>query len=359
MVIDMPDTADFVGNSTQTLTTGVGSMPGKSPNEAMSVIAGEVPGLPFLPELPARGPGADMIGRTGAMLAGISGDLNLEPVPTGWRLASAPTQSMRMAKSWLGEDQDYAEERFGNSEGLFKLQLAGPWTFAASVETAKGALALGDAGLVREIGEATVLAMREFATRVSARLPNRRIVVQVDEPALPGVLRGSIPTASKYSSYAAIPEADAAAILTAVAALGRDPADRTLTGVVLHCCEDFPFQVAQTAGFAGISLDLTRPVAAWRDEGVAAAVEAGRSVHAGVLPALPDLTQTGPEPVLNRLTSQGWGRLESLWSRTGLSAERLGDVTVTESCGFAGATWPHVRAALAAANQIAQRCHTR
>ena len=32
-------------------------MPGTDPDEAMRVIAGELPDFPYLPELPDRGPG--------------------------------------------------------------------------------------------------------------------------------------------------------------------------------------------------------------------------------------------------------------------------------------------------------------
>ena len=53
--------------------TGIGSMPGTNPAEAMRVIAGELPDFPHLPELPDRGPGADLTGRTAALLVDIAG----------------------------------------------------------------------------------------------------------------------------------------------------------------------------------------------------------------------------------------------------------------------------------------------
>ncbi len=64
--------------------TGVGSMPGTDPAEASAVVTGETPDLPALPELPARGVGADMIGRTAGMLV----DIATEVVPTGWRVTA-------------------------------------------------------------------------------------------------------------------------------------------------------------------------------------------------------------------------------------------------------------------------------
>ena len=45
--------------------TGVGSLPGTEPREAAALVTGELPDLPHLPELPGRGPGADMVGRAG------------------------------------------------------------------------------------------------------------------------------------------------------------------------------------------------------------------------------------------------------------------------------------------------------
>ena len=51
--------------------TGVGSLPGTDVSEAMKTVLGELPDLPYLPELPARGPGADMIGRTAGLLVGL------------------------------------------------------------------------------------------------------------------------------------------------------------------------------------------------------------------------------------------------------------------------------------------------
>ena len=58
-------------------------MPGTNPAEAMRVIAGELPEFPHLPELPARGPGADLTGRTAALLV----DIPVEVSPRGRRLA--------------------------------------------------------------------------------------------------------------------------------------------------------------------------------------------------------------------------------------------------------------------------------
>src|SRR5690606_8774660 len=44
--------------------TGIGSLPGGDVREAAKTVTGSFEDFPHIPELPARGPGADMIGRT-------------------------------------------------------------------------------------------------------------------------------------------------------------------------------------------------------------------------------------------------------------------------------------------------------
>src|ERR1700744_6139043 len=107
--------------------TGIGSMPGPDPPESARTVVDELPGFPFLPELPARGPGADLIGRTAALLIGIP----VETVPTGWRIAERPGRIMRAAQSMLSSDLDIMEEQLAGYEGPLKLSVTGPWTLAA------------------------------------------------------------------------------------------------------------------------------------------------------------------------------------------------------------------------------------
>lgn len=64
--------------------TGVGSLPGEDIDAALGLVFTELPDLPHLPELPGRGPGADMVGRTAGALA----DLHVDLQPSGWRLVS-------------------------------------------------------------------------------------------------------------------------------------------------------------------------------------------------------------------------------------------------------------------------------
>ena len=81
-------------------------MPGTDPAEAVRVVLGELPDLPFLPELPARGPHADLAGRTASLLADLPVDLQ----PTGWRLVSRESRDGRRARDLMSRDLDALEE---------------------------------------------------------------------------------------------------------------------------------------------------------------------------------------------------------------------------------------------------------
>ena len=90
--------------------TGIGSWPGTSPRQAAEVVVGELHTLPHLVELPARGVGADMIGRAGALLV----DIGIDTVPRGYRIAPGRSAVVRRAVSLLDEDLDALEEAWEN-----------------------------------------------------------------------------------------------------------------------------------------------------------------------------------------------------------------------------------------------------
>lgn len=327
--------------------TGIGAMPGTVVAEAVAVVAGELPDLPHLPELPARGAGADLVGRTGAVLAAVSQDLNLEAVPTGWARRDRATAEMRRAASWLREDLDRVEEVFGSSDGWFKVQLCGPWTWAASVEATSGQPMLRDAGFVTDLCDAWAVAAAAHIGEARRRLPRRAVVLQVDEPRLPPVLDGRIGTASGFGTVSAVGTAEAAAALRRCV----EPLD---AATILHCCDAYPFEVALAAGFAGISWD-SAPAPGLDDaadprlsdatgEHVAAAFEAGIRLVAGVVASV------GPADA-----GASWDRLTQLWRRTGLAESGLADIAISPACGLAGQSPAGARAALTAAAELARR----
>lgn len=318
--------------------TGIGSLPGTDPAEAARLVAGELPDLPHLPELPDRGPGADLIGRGAAFLV----DLHVDLQPAGWRLVDRPGSDERRARDLLDRDLDAFTEALAGRAGPIKVQAAGPWTLAASVERPRGGPALGDRGAVHELAESLAEGLAGWLAELRRRLPSAPIVLQLDEPSLPAVLAGAVPTPSGWRTLRSVPVADATGLLGRVlAAVGED------TTTLVHCCAARPpLEVIGSAGATAASVDLDR-LDRSDEQAIGSAAEAGHPLVLGVVPgrdaALPDPTRTAD-------------RARVLWSRIGLPLGTLpGAVVLTPACGLAGASPVYVRSVLAHLRAAATR----
>src|SRR5439155_24703683 len=105
------------------------------------VVFGELP-LPYLPELPARGPGADFIGRTGGLLV----DLPIDLYAARWRVTTRPGIDLRRTLDLLERDLDALTSQGDGYAGPLKGQAAGPWTLAAALQLPIGGSLLRDPG---------------------------------------------------------------------------------------------------------------------------------------------------------------------------------------------------------------------
>lgn len=173
--------------------TGLGPFPGTDPLEAARAVLGELAQLPYLPVLPARGVGADPVGRTAALLV----DLHVDLQPSGWRLV--PGRDEARAGAALTADLDAVEEAAEGYEGAFKVQVLGPWTLCASLELPRGEKALVDQGAVRDLAVSLGEGLAAHLADVRRRLPGvSGLVVQVEEPLLGAVLGGELATQSGW-----------------------------------------------------------------------------------------------------------------------------------------------------------------
>ena len=313
-----------------------GSFPGNDPREPVRIMAGETPECPTVPELPGRGPGADMVGRTCALLASVDADFAVETTPTGWRLAGglSPTapRAMRRATAWLNHDLEAAEEGYIGAPNV-KCAIAGPWTVAAAVESVSGHRLVADAGVRRDVGAVYAEMVAGLVSRLHSLAPH--VVLQIDEPALPAVLNAALPTPSGLQTYRAVSAEEVRAALTTVVAAAQANAGT----VVLHCCAvPAPLPLLMATGADALSVDLTAQTASGAGGHVEAELgrllESDTGLVAGVVGW--DIAQpTAPtEPI-----SASAHRLLDLLHRLGVPLDSCAHrLAVSTPCGLAGAS---------------------
>lgn len=366
-------------------------MPGTDIGEALRIVMGELPAIPFLPELPARGPGADMIGRGAGVLVDLPADLQ----PSGWRLIDRPGRDARRTADLAERDLDVMTEVVADHTGVFKLQVAGLWTLAANLELPRGEKVLSDSGAMHDLTGSLAEGVRRYVADVRRRLPNATVLVQLDEPSLPQVLAGHVPTASGYSVLPALDVADARDGLAEVVSAADAP-------VVLHCCApNLPLELARQCGAIAVSLDLSLPDlrSSKRLDVLGEELEAGLALWAGVVPSLDSGarnaagnaagtaagggarssfrsgSESGSESARAQSARERSARersedgkaspglsdpahilagVRSIWRRLGLDPSRLAElVAVTPTCGLAGASPGYATAALGRCREAA------
>lgn len=301
-------------------STGIGSWPGTDMADAIKIAFAECPDLPYLPELPARGPYAELIGRSTAFLDGLSVDLHT----VGWRLTDASSREHRLAISTLRSDLDLLEELAQGYAGPVKIAVAGPWTLAAHVERPRGDRVIADSGARRDLGQSLAQGVAMMIGDLRRRLPEIDITMQLDEPSLPAVLAGSLATASGFSRHPAVDVAEASGSLREVQAQIRAAG---AAAVVVHCCAPaVPISLLQEAGADGIYLDLDQ-VAASDWDTVASCLETGVQIGLGALPT--DQLRLTADQVARRVLHH----LRDL----GLEPSIAAHVVITPACGLASA----------------------
>ncbi|MEV6372364.1 methionine synthase [Micromonospora musae] len=317
--------------------TGIGSLPGTDIAEAQRIVLGELPDLPHLPELPARGPGAELIGRT----AGLLVELPVELYAGRWRIAQRPGRELRRARDLMERDLDQLAEQADEYAGPVKLQAGGPFTLAAALELPIGGRMLRDPGAVRDLTGSLTEGLREHVAAVARRLPRASVLLQLDEPSLPAVLAGRVRTESGLGTYpAAEPEVVAGLLRSLIEAVG--------VPTVVHCCApEVPVELIRSTGAVGLALDLSLVTDL---DPLGEAIDAGLGLLAGAAPTRSPSTGRAPT------SAEVADRVRTLWDRLGFPRARLAEqVVVTPACGLAGASAEYARAVLKACHDAGRR----
>jgi methionine synthase II (cobalamin-independent) len=312
--------------------TGIGSWPGTSPREAAQVVVGELHALPHLVELPARGVGADMIGRAGALLV----DIAIDTMPRGYRITARPGAVARRAASLLDEDIDAFEEaweRAGLRGGgrTVKVQAPGPITLAAQLELPGGHRAITDEGALRDLTASLAEGVAVHRAQLAKRL-DTAVVVQLDEPSLPTAMAGTLTGVTGLTRVDPVDESLAIGLLDdCVSAAGAE--------VAVHCCaRQLPWEVLRRSNIHAVSIDASI-VEGQQLDGVAELIEAGRTVLLGVVAC----TEPAPRPSVEETANAAVAVTDLLGLPRSVLRDRVG---ITPACGLAGATPQWARAAI-------------
>jgi len=313
--------------SGQVTATALGPWPGDDPLEATRTIRGELgsPHLPFLAELPDRGVGSDSLGRTAALLVELAVDVQ----PHGWRLVDRPGKDQQRAQSALATDinvlADVAGAEDASAEAV-KIQLRGPLSLAAGLYLHNGERALLDFGARRDITDSLAAGVADYIARIRAAVPGAGVVVQLDEPDIAAILAGTIPTASGYRTLRSIPQDEATAAWRRV--VGALQAAGVAETVIAVPEIEAPFAQILASGADGVAVPL-KALTTRQWEQLAGAVESGKRVWAGALPA------GEPGAALPR-TAELVEAVWRPWRQLGLPASSLATLRVTPSHGLAG-----------------------
>lgn len=307
------------------------------------MVVGELPDWPHLPELPGRGAGADMVGRTMSQLSEVSPEFAVQTAPAGWQRTARPGRDMRRAASFLAADLEAVDEHLAGYTGPFTIPLAGPWTLAGTVTDARGERSLRDPGYLHDLSQAHAVAAETLVRRLARTLPGAQLIVTVDEPLLAAVASGTLSFSSGYRRHAPVPHEQLAGGLTPTREAVRAAGAR----FAVHTCARPVWPVLQSVAPDVLSLDATllqpddlEPLGGW--------LESASGFVWGVWPT--------SGPARPDEGARAAGLIAGWLHRIGLSAANLsGRSAVSPRCGLAGASASQARAAMVGSREVARR----
>jgi methionine synthase II (cobalamin-independent) len=183
-----------------------------------------------------------------------------------------------------------------------------------------------DHGATRELAESLTEGVRRHLDDLARRLPEAALVLQVDEPSLPAVLAGEVPTASGWGSVRSVESSVVEQTLSGLLSVAQTS--------VVHCCAPAaPLRLFGDAGADALAVDGTTLTAADLDA-LGEAIDGGLAVLLGVVPGMDtSITVAGVVE-----------RVERLWQTLGFARSQLPEsLVLTSACGLAGASPAYAR----------------
>ena len=177
------------------LATGVGSLPHQDANSALDLIFKYLPSIPFWPQLPQRGPREGMVAQFSENIPGLKiNDSGVYFDPQGKEEALE-----KFYEKAIAEDFEYFKISEDYSSGLYKfyarlksqdlknvefikLQVTGPFTFAAGINDELGVSLLHDKVMMQAISKA--LKMKALWQVNKFKEFGKKMILFIDEPYL-------------------------------------------------------------------------------------------------------------------------------------------------------------------------------
>lgn len=296
--------------------TGIGSWPLMSIDEAVRQST-QLWDLPYLPELPGRGPGGEMIGRALGLM-----EIGMERGTRRWCASSTYGSEQRQARAMLRDDLDVLAEVLDGYVGPVKVSLAGPYTLLAFVDLARGEPMVLDPGARRDLVQAHFSAASELVTRLVKLIPGAEPVLQLDEPGLGAVADGSIRSASGMRQFPALEAEEYGRAFRDLAALMSQT-----TGLVVHSCAPAPWKVLKDAGVKAFAVDADSP---GEVDVLAEHIDTGGDLWLGIIPTAAGASSLTTDQVVTRALA--WLRPLELGDRL------MGHLKLSPACGLASLT---------------------
>lgn len=217
------------------LATGVGSMPQKNAAEALDLIFKYLPNIPFWPQLPKRNIREGMVAQFSENLPFLKMNEN------GLNFSSSDVREAELETFYghiIDNDVDYFKISKDFALGLYefhkrleksglktidfiKLQVTGPFTFAAGLKDQNGVALLHDTVFMQAVLKG--LTMKALWQLKFFKNFGKKIIIFIDEPFL----------GCFGSAFTPINREDVVKVLTELS-LGIKQSEDTLIGI--HCC---------------------------------------------------------------------------------------------------------------------------
>ena len=182
---------------------------------------------------------------------------------------------------------------------------------------------LADYGARRDLAQSLAEGLSDLVLELRRRLPAMSVIIQLDEPSLPAVLGGGIPTASQLGRHRSVDIPEVSASLSTI----MDRLTEIGVATWVHCCAvGSPISLLQQAGAAGVFVDLDRLASADWDI-LGAGLESGLRLGLGVAPSDQSLTA-------DQIADRALRPLRVL----DLPPDITTTTVLTPACGLAGAS---------------------